>query len=72
MGIDRTYMSTFFFDLNNELLICWEQLARLLRDTLHMTAIKRQTTHNTFYHTPEYALNGVLFSSTMEEAGKFI
>ena len=60
-------MSTFFLDLNNECLISWEQLTRLLRDTLHFTAIQRQTKHDTFYNPPHYSLGGQTFPSPMEE-----
>ena len=70
MGIERTYMSRFFFDLNNEMLIHLEQITRLIRDTMHFTSITRQTTYNTYYRAPEYHLNGTMFTTQMEEACK--
>lgn len=71
LGIDRTYMSTFFMDLNNESVIIWEQLTRLLRDTLHFTAIKTQDGRNVTFHPPQFTIGGVLFTSPMEEACKY-
>ena len=64
-------MSSFFMDLNNESVIIWEQLTRLLRDTLHFTAIKTQDGRNVTFHTPQFTIGGVLFTSSMEEACKY-
>ena len=70
MGIQRTYMAASSLDLNNETLIGFEQLTRLIRDALHYTIIKRMTPEDTFYHNPTYTLNGELITSKMEEERK--
>lgn len=65
-------MSTYPMDRNNECMIIWEQLTRLLRDTLHFTAIKKQTGSNITFNHPQYYLGGILFPSPMEETCEYI
>ena len=63
-------MSTFVPDLNNEMVIHFEQLTRLFRDALHYTLIKREHP-TTVYRTPRYHLDGNYFTDEMEETRKF-
>lgn len=71
MGIRRTYMAVFELHLKNEMLIQFEMLTRLLRDTIHFTCIRKMTQNDVFYHPPSYHLNGVYFANTMEETRKY-
>lgn len=64
-------MAIFDLNLNTELVIHWEQLTRLIRDTMHYTCLKRQTSQNTWYHEPSFRLNGYLFPSPMQEQREF-
>ena len=60
-------MAIFYLDLNTELVIHWEQLTRLIRDTMHYTCIKRQDSNNVWYHEPDFRVNGFTFPSRMQE-----
>ena len=63
-------MAIFYHDLNTEMIIHWEQLTRLIRDAMHYTCIKRMNSNNTWYHEPDFRINGFLFSSAMQEQRK--
>ena len=72
MRIQRTYMAVLGSDLNNEMLIGFENLARLLRDTIHHTCIRKMTKKDIFFHPPGFKIDGIYFTSEMEEMRKFI
>ena len=71
LGINRTYMSNLQLDLNNEQLVHWEQLTRLLRDMMHYTCIKRMTKYDTFYWPADLKFGELLCSNEMQECRKY-
>lgn len=71
LGIERTYMSVFTHDHMNEILISFEQLTSLIRQTLHATPIKKITDDDIFYKTPSYRLDDIIFNGPQEECRKY-
>lgn len=67
MGIRRTYMTVMSLDLKNEMLIHFEQLARLMRDTIHYTCIRKITPTEVYFNPPTYTIDGTHFTDKMEE-----
>ena len=72
MGIHRTYMAVTSLHLNNEMLILFEQLARLLRDCIHYTCIRKMTPDNIYFNPPTYSIDNNLFTDVMEEKRKIL
>ena len=54
------------------MLIHFEQLARLLRDCIHYTCIRKMTPDEVYFNPPTYTIDETQFTDVMEEKREYL
>ena len=69
--IARTYMTITESDLCNEMVVMFEQLARLIRDITHYHNLYKSAGNGWVPRRPQIKINDIAFTADAEELRKY-